>query len=183
MDRLALRIPGLRDMAYRQRMLADPDTMAYNRGRDLGGAEGYDPETGCIAFPSEDWRYWRSVWLWNEPSFFSALLWNEQENCFVGEVTCFYDAGSDSHMAGILIEARHRGKGYCAEGLRLLAAHAFRRDDIAALRCPVPADAPAAITGYRRAGFHILARDENTVTMLYTREDYERDGMEGPADA
>ena len=63
---LELRVPGLRDMAYRQRLLAQPETMAYNRG---GAADvpGYDPRTGCIAFPPQDWRYWRGIWLWQEP--------------------------------------------------------------------------------------------------------------------
>ena len=114
MSALSLWVPGLRDMEYRQRLLADPATMAYNRGLDLGGAEGYDPDTGCIAFPREDWRYWRGVWLRNEPEFFSALLRDEARGCFVGEVTYHWDGDLRAHVAGVIIEAKHRGRGFGA---------------------------------------------------------------------
>lgn len=33
--RIELHVPGLREMAVRQAWLADPATMAYNRGRDM----------------------------------------------------------------------------------------------------------------------------------------------------
>ena len=177
MSRLRLKIPGLRDMEYRRRILADPATMAYNRRRDLGGAEGYDPETGCIDFPRENWRWWRQIWLYNEPGFFSALLWNDEEAQFVGEVSYFYDGEADAHVAGILVEAAQRGKGYCAEGLRLLADRAFARDDLRVLRCDIPADNLPALRGYARAGFHTFGSEGGVRTLLYTREDYERSGM------
>ena len=176
MTRLSLRTPGLRDMEYRQRLLSDPATMAYNRGRDLGGAEDYDPRTGCIRFSRENWRWWRQVWLLNEPEFYSALLWNEEEGRFVGEVCYFYDGEAQAHTAGILIEAKHRGRGYCAEGLRLLMEHAFTREGVGVLRCELPEDNAAALRGYRRAGFHEFGRAMGVVTVLYTREDHEREG-------
>ena len=66
MPRVTLHMPGVREMDYRQKLLAQPETMSYNAGLDLE-AEGYDPATGCIDFPMSDWRYWRDVWLWREP--------------------------------------------------------------------------------------------------------------------
>lgn len=174
--RLKIHTPGLRDMTYRQQLLAQPETMAYNRGRDMGGAPGYHPDTGCIDFPMEDWRYWRQVWLLNEPQFFSALLKDEVLGCFVGEVTYYYDGEAEAHIAGILIEARHRGRGYCAEGLRALMAHAFAREDIAVLRADLPEGNAAAIAGYRRAGFHYFGARDGQRLMLCTREAFERMG-------
>ncbi len=126
MKRISLHVPRLTEMEYRQNLLAQPETMAYNRGRAID-AEGYDPATGCIQFPRADWRYWRQIWLLNEPDFFSAYIRDNDRQCFVGEVCYFYDGETQAHIAGILIEARHRGKGYCAEGLRALADQAFRR--------------------------------------------------------
>ena len=174
MGRLELRVPGLRDMAYRQRLLAQPETMAYNAGRDID-ADGYDPVTGCIDFPPENWRWWRQLWLMNEPDFFSALLWDAEAARFVGEACWFYDADAEAHVAGILIEAEHRGKGYCAEGLRLLIAHAFRREGIDALRCELSSDNVAACRGYLRAGFHEYGGEAGRRVMICTREDFERD--------
>ena len=174
MTRLSLKIPGLKDMEYRRALLSQPDTMAYNRGRDLGGAEGYHPDTGCIDFPRDNWRWWRQVWLLNEPDFFSALLWDEESERFVGEVSYFYDGEARAHVAGILIEAGHRGRGLCAEGLRLLCERAFAREEVAVLRCDIPVDNLPAIRGYARAGFHAFGVMDGAQAMLFTREDHER---------
>lgn len=178
MKRITLHVPRLSEMKYRQRLLAQPETMGYNRGRDLG-VDAYDPETGCIDFPRSDWRYWRQVWLLNEPDFYSAYLLNEEEGCFVGEACYFYDAEAQAHTAGILIEAAHRGNGYCAEGLRALADRAFRRPEVALLRCELRAEDMPAVAGYRRAGFHCFDCRDGLCTMVCTREDYERDGGHG----
>ena len=125
---IELHVPGLKEMAARQAWLSDPRTMDYNRGRELGGAEGYDPATGCIDFSRENWRYWRQVWLFNEPDFYSAYIRDAERDCFVGEV-CWFREGED-FTAGILIAAQYRRQGYCAPALRLLAERAFQREDI-----------------------------------------------------
>ena len=83
--KLKLHTPGVREMEHRRRWLAQPETMAYNRGQLLD-AEGYDCRTGCIDFPPADWRWWREVWLWREPSRYSAYLRDEETGDFVGEV-------------------------------------------------------------------------------------------------
>lgn len=167
---LELRIPGLRDMAARQAWLGDPATMAHNRGRDLGGAKGYDPETGCIDFPRENWRWWRQIWLYNEPDFYSAFIFSD--GIPVGEV-CWFREGED-YSAGILIAAEHRGKGHSAAAIRLLTDHAFSREEIPALKCAFPSGNVPARSGFLRAGFHIQREGEGVTEMLITREEWER---------
>ena len=167
---VALHVPGLKDMAVRQAWLADPLTMAYNRGRDLGDAEGYDPETGCIDFPMQNWRWWRQLWLYNEPDFFTAYI--RDDDRFVGEV-CWFREG-DAFNVGILIAAEHRGRGYCATALKLLAERAFKREAIPALNCAFPAENLAARNGFLRAGFHIQRENASMTEMLLTREEWER---------
>jgi len=177
MGRLILHVPGLRDMEYRRALLADPATMAYNAHRGLG-VERYDEATGCIDFPREDWRYWRQIWLYNEPNFYSALLRDARTDAFVGEVCYFYDGEHDAHTAGILIEAKHRGQGLCAEGLRALMSHAFEtREEIRALRCPLEPSNTPAIRGYLRAGFHDFGMANGERVLIYTREDHERERL------
>ena len=168
---LELRIPGLRDMAARQAWLGDPATMAHNRGRDLGGTEGYHPDTGCIDFPRENWRWWRQVWLYNEPDFYSAYILSDGTP--VGEV-CWFREG-EGYNVGILIAAAHRGKGHCAEAMRLLSDHAFQREEIPALKCTFPSDNLPARQGFLRAGFHIQSEGGGLTEMLLTREEWERD--------
>lgn len=169
---IELHVPRLKEMEIRQSWLSDPETMAYNRGRDLGGAEGYDPATGCIDFSRENWRYWRQVWLLNEPDFYTAYIRDAQRDRFVGEV-CWFREGED-FTAGILIAAAYRGQGYCAPALRALADHAFSREDVPALRCDIPTDNLHAIRGYAGAGFHAFGEREGVTTMICTKEDWER---------
>ena len=166
---LSLRVPGLRDMEYRRRLLAQPETMAYNRRRMEEAVEGYDPETGCIDFSRENWRWWRQIWLYNEPDFYASLLWDEAEARFVGEACYYRDTEAGCHRVGILIEADARGRGYCAEGLKLLAAHAFRRDEVRALRCDFPEDWTIAKKGFTRAGFTRRREAEGILTMVLER--------------
>ena len=167
---IELRIPRLTEMSHRQAWLADPATMAYNRGREA--MEGYDPATGCIDFSRENWRWWRQVWLYNEPDFYAAYAFVDQTGAPVGEV-CWFREGED-FTAGILIAAEYRGRGLCAPALRTLADHAFRREEIPALRCRFSACNLPAIKGFLRAGFHIHEEASDSVEMLMTREEWER---------
>ena len=43
---LTLHIPSLEELSYREKLLSQPETMAYNRGYDLP-FEGYDRTTVC----------------------------------------------------------------------------------------------------------------------------------------
>ena len=175
MPKVELHVPGLKEMHLRQAWLSDPETMAYNRGRDLGGAEGYHPDTGCIDFPRENWRYWRQVWLMNEPDFYSAYICDTETGEYVGEACWFYDGEQQAHIVGILIEAGSRGLGYCAPALKALMAHAFRHEEIGVLRCDVPLDNLPALKGYARAGFHRFGERDGMAAMIYTHEDWERE--------
>ena len=142
--KLKLHTPGIREMEHRRRWLAQPETMAYNRGQLLD-AEGYDCRTGCIDFPPVDWRWWREVWLWREPSRYSAYLMDEETGDFVGEVCYYYDMETDAHGTGVLIEHSRRGRGYGTEGLRLLAAHALNHPEVEKLFVELPADRDDAV--------------------------------------
>lgn len=150
--KLSLHVPGLKEMTYRQQLLAQPETMSYNRGQ-LIDAPGYDVATGCIDFPMADWRYWRDVWLWHEPNRFSAYLKDETNDRFVGEVCYYYDMEADMHAAAIIIEGKHRNQGYGAAGMKLLAERAFAQEDIDALYADVPMAREDAVRMYLTAGF------------------------------
>lgn len=150
--KLKLCIPGIREMDYRQGLLAQPETMAHNAGQPID-APGYDAATGCIDFPMADWRYWRDVWLWREPARYSAYLLDEDAGRFVGEVCYFYDMEADAHGTGIIIEAKHRGRGFGTEGLKLLAEHAFLHPEVETLFVDLPLSRENAIRMYLTVGF------------------------------
>lgn len=150
--RLRLHIPGIRDMAYREKLLAQPKTMAYNRGLMMD-AEGYDPATGCIAFPPSDWRFWRDVWLYREPDRFSAYLLDEDSGVFVGEACYYADPETGDHAPGILIEHCHRGQGYATEGLKLIVQRAMTQPEVQTLSVLRRSDDIPALRLCRAAGF------------------------------
>lgn len=167
--KLKLHVPGIREMEYRQKLLAQPETMAYNRGQMID-APGYDVATGCIDFPVGDWRYWRDVWLWREPSRYSAYLQEEATGEFVGEVCYFYDMEADAHGTGVLIESRHRGRGCGTEGLCLLAEHAFLSPDVDCLFAELPVVREDAIRMYLTAGFREERVEGGICRMILQKE-------------
>lgn len=161
---LQLHVPNLREMDVRAKWLSDPATMFYNRNQNID-AEGYDNSTGCIDFPISDWRYWREIWLYQEPSRFSAYLQDPQTGAFVGEV-CYYDGFDVSAVrAGILIAAEHRGKGYAVEGLKLLCERAFNREEISCVCAELNAGDAIAVRAYTSAGFKAV-KSENGIVRL-----------------
>lgn len=166
---LKLHTPSIREMEYRQKLLAQPETMAYNRGLALD-AEGYHPDTGCIDFPVQDWRYWRDVWLWREPSRFSAYLLDEDTGEFVGEACYYYDMESGAHGTGVIIESKHRGKGYGTQALRLLAERAFRQDEVETLIAELPLNRENAIRMYLSAGFREIAHENGICCLALKKE-------------
>lgn len=167
--RLKLHTPAIREMEHRQRWLAQPETMSYNRGQAYE-AEGYDCATGCIDFPMSDWRYWRDVWLWREPNRYSAYLLDEETGEFVGEVCYFYDMESDLHGTGVLVEHRLRRRGYGTEGLRLLTEHALMHPEVEALFVDLPADREDAVRMYLTVGYRETGAEGGIIRLEKRRE-------------
>lgn len=123
-EKLYLHIPSFEELDYRHSILAQPNTMSYNRGYQLG-IDNYNNETGCIDFKKESWKGWYSWWISNEPERYYAYLTLIKSNNFIGEVSLHYDKSSNSHFIGIVIEEKYRENGYCSEGLIKLAEKAF----------------------------------------------------------
>ncbi len=151
-NRLSLHIPSFDELGYRQSILNQADTMSYNKGYKLG-FDDYDNETGCIHFRKENWYDWYQRWISNEPQRYYAYLLRTDNECFVGEVSFHYDKNSNAHCIGIVVEAQFRGKGFCAEGLLLLAEKAFVDLNVKKLRNDIPIERVSAIAGHKKAGF------------------------------
>ncbi|MBE6150070.1 MAG: GNAT family N-acetyltransferase [Firmicutes bacterium] len=118
---LTLYIPKLEDYWYEQKLQSDPKTMEYNAGYDVS-YYGYHYDTGCIDFPKDKWQesYDRRI---KENRYF-AYLKDLSNNEFVGYVNYHFNKNDNRYDCGIVIEAKHRGKGYSKEGLKLLCEKA-----------------------------------------------------------
>lgn len=169
--RLYLHIPAFEELDYRQRIMADPATMRYNSGYNLP-IEGYDRETGCIAFPRSAWTAWYAAFIGMEPARFYAYIARKEDGVFVGEVNLHRAAEAHVYEMGVVIEGEHRGQGYGGEALELLLAQAFGRYDAQVVRNDFERGRSAALTMHLAAGFAICEEREGIVQLVMTRERY-----------
>ncbi len=150
---LTLRPASRASCPFRQTMLADPATMAYNAP--------WAPPDGCIPFPEDKWAEWLSRWENKEPERFCGYLMDGETP--VGEV-CWYGHGEGM---GVVIHAPHRGKGYAQEGLRLLIDRAFSHEDVTHLCNEFEEHRTAALHVHLAAGFRVTGRQgENLLLQL-----------------
>lgn len=169
MSRLCLHVPELNEFWYRKKLMEDPETMSYNRGYDLDFA-GYDKETGCIAFPKEEWKSCYNYFVGHEPERFYAYLVNTENGEFVGEVNAHKSVGHDWYDMGIVIEAKHRGKGYANEGLRLLLHHAFIDMGAMAVHNSFEKSRNAALKAHEHAGFCKYSEENGVIELAIAKE-------------
>lgn len=144
--------PTRENLSFRQRLLSDPATMSYN-------APWFPPD-GCIPFPESDWDEWLDTWTGHEPERFCGFL-AEESGEFVGEV-CWHEYGAGME---IVILAAYRGKGYGAEGLRLLIDRAFRHPEITSLTNEFELGRGAAAAVHRKLGFVPVCEEDGIVTL------------------
>lgn len=147
---LTLYKPSMEDLWFRQQMLEDADTMAYNR------AWG-----GTISFPKEKWQSWHDRWLCGpDGKRFYRYLKDDETGSFVGEIAYHWDEEECICLADVIVFAPCRGEGYGREGLRLLCESA-RKNGIDVLYDDIAKDNPA-IRLFLSEGFEIEAEKEMT---------------------
>ena len=143
--------PRCEELWFRQTMLADEETMSYNH------AWG-----GTIPFPKEDWKDWYDYWV-AEPEDKRFYRYLKDENGFVGEVAYHYDPEYDGYVADVIVFSKFRGKGYGAEGLRLLCA-AAKENGINALYDDIAID-NTAIKLFLKQGFYESYRTDEKIIL------------------
>ncbi len=164
---LRLYLPQYNELFFREQLLSDPQTMAFNRFKEP--SPQYHPETGCIDFPRRDWALWYGFWMEKEPDNFYAILADGRTP--VGEVSWYFDG--ENYNAGIILLAKHRNKGYCAPALKLLAQRAFEVHRLEALSVSLSTANAPAVKGFTKAGFRRIRRGGGTCLLRLTRKDWE----------
>lgn len=143
--------PALEDIWFRESLMADEETMAYNH------AWG-----GTIPFPKEDWAEWYDYWVINhEGKRYYRYL--KDENGFVGEIAYHYDSEYDGYVANIIIHSKYRGQGYGAQGLTLLC-EAAKAAGITELYDDIAID-NTAIRLFLKQGFYECCRTEEIILL------------------
>lgn len=145
--------PTLKDMWFRQKMLADAETMSYNH------AWG-----GTIDFPKERWADWYDFWIIDAGNArFYAYLWDDAANKFVGEIAYHYDSEQKIHIANVIVLYEFRGNGYGKAGLGLLI-DAARNNGIKELYDNIAIDNPA-IKLFLDCGFKEEYRNDEIIML------------------
>ena len=133
--------PKIEDLRFRQKFMADEATMSYN------AAWG-----GTIPFPKSEWESWYEYWMiHHENKRFYRYLKDSESGDFVGEIAYHYDEEQAVWLADVIVVSEFRGKGFGAEGLRLLC-EAAAANGIDALRDTIAIDNPA-VSLFLKAGF------------------------------
>lgn len=141
MERIVLYRPELDELGFRQSLLGDAETMAYNH------AYG-----GTIPFPRERWSDWYSRWVEDGTGErFYRYLCHEASGTFVGEAAYHCDDEFGGYVCDVLVPARHRGRGFGRQGLALLCA-AAKENGVKRLMDNIAVDNPSTEL-FRRMGF------------------------------
>ena len=133
MKNIKLYIPKENELYFAKTILADPATMAYNKGYDITFS-GYDKETGTITLSDSYLEKWYDLYFTNPGKYFYAYIYDQDLKIFVGDVN-FHPSDNDPHSRdiGIVIKDEFRSQGYGKAGLKLLIDKAFSFDSIRAL--------------------------------------------------
>lgn len=164
---LRLYLPQYNELLFREQLLADPETMRFNRFKEE--STGYDPKTGCIDFPRRDWALWYEFWMNREPENFYAVVADGRTP--IGEVSWFFDG--TTYKAGIILLAKYRRKGYAAPALRLLVDRAFGHESVPALSVTLSTANTAAVKAFTAAGFRRTRKGGGTCDFTLTRQEWE----------
>ena len=149
---MKLYIPKLDDLWFRQKLLADPETMSYNAHWG-----------GTIAWPKEEWSDWFSYWVINhENQRFYRYLQNDS-GTFVGEIAYHLDRELNIYIADIIVYAPYRHQGYGLEGLNLLLK-AAKDNGINIIYDNIAIDNPA-IALFKKVGFYEEYRTDEIIML------------------
>ncbi len=172
-EKLELYIPKLEELWFRQRLLADEETMSYNKNWNVN-YNGYHRETGCVDFPEKEWAEWYERYIGNEPDRFYAYIKRASDGVWIGDVNFHDTPEKDWWDMGIVIYAPYRGKGYAVPALKLMLDHAFRVCGISRIHndFEVARHEISAWEAHRKAGFRELGVVDGFLQMMIGKEEY-----------
>lgn len=173
MKNIKLYIPKENELDFSKNILADPATMAYNKGYDLTFS-GYDKESGTITYSDSYLEKWYDLYFSNPGEYFFAYIHDQDLKAFVGDVN-FHPSKLSPHTRdiGIVIKDEFRGQGYGKIGLKLLIEKAFSFDTIKALHNDFERERASAIKIHLDLGFKITDNEENMINlMLFKKFDW-----------
>lgn len=150
---LQLYTPKFEDIPFRQKLLADPETMSYNQKWG-----------GTIDFHEDRWQDCFDFWIVNHDSKrFYRYLQDTETGEFVGEIAYHYDSEREVYIADVIVLAKYRGKGFGNQGLQFLC-DAAKANEIKILYDDIAVD-NSAIALFLKNGFYEEYRTEDCIML------------------
>ena len=146
---LELYLPSLNDLAFKQKMLADENTMSYNRA--FGGT---------IDFPKEKWEIWYDKWVINHENkrYYRNV---KVDDDFVGEVAYHFDIDKKIYLTDVIVFTPYRNKGYGTAALRMLCDVA-KSNGIKELYDDIAVDNPS-VSMFEKCGFYEVMKTDKYI--------------------
>ena len=165
--------------------MLDPEMMAYNAGWSIAHA-GYDPTTGCIDWPEQDWPAFerRLAMPASEQGYF--YVQDDQTGEFLGHV--HYEVEPDgTARIGLNVVPGRRGTGLGTRFMELLLERVWRDTRATVVVNDFDDDRPAAAHLHRSHGFTpdpttSVAADRPTRRWRLHRDGAGRQANQHPAD-
>ncbi len=141
--------PRLDELAYRQHLLADSATMAFN-------------QDGIISFDLSLWNTWYQLWM-NHPQYYYAYIKDTQSQNYVGEVSYYYEEQYQEYVLNIIIEAKYRRLGYGKQALKMLCKKA-KKNGLTYLCDDIALNSPYTQL-FRKHGFKEVWRNQEVIML------------------
>lgn len=172
MKNIKLYIPKENELDFAKNLLADPATMAYNKGYDID-FPGYDKENGTITYSDSYLKKWYDLYFTNPGEYFYAYIYDKDLKDFVGDVN-FHPSKLSPYLRdiGIVIKGEYRGQGYGKLGLKLLINKSFSFDSIKALHNYFEKERASAIKIHLDLGFDLIKNDNKIIDLLLKKSEH-----------
>ncbi len=149
---LALVKPGYEDLAFRQELLADKETMSYNAKWG-----------GTIDFSLKRWKEWYGEWVLYPDRKYYRYLYSAVYNAFVGEIAYHFDNEYECYICDVIVKSCYRGKGFGRIGLMLLL-DAAKEQGITVIYDNIAVD-NTAVRLFEQCGFREIWRNEDFIML------------------
>lgn len=150
---LELVTPSFPELSFRKTLLADAQTMSYNRSYG-----------GTIDFSESRWESWYQKWVSGGDSrYFYRYLYSRALDTCVGEAAYHCEAETGRYLCDIIVHASYRGRGFGKLGLSALC-EAARENGIPALYDDILPDNPS-IALFLKNGFTVVDQSEKAYTV------------------
>ena len=144
--------PAYEDLWFRERMLSDEETMAYNH------AWG-----GTVPFPKAQWKEWYDRWVADpDGKRYYRYVKNEADE-LIGEIAYHFDPGINGWIADVIVYAKYRRSGYGGLALEALCS-AAKENGISILYDDIAIDNPA-VGLFTRHGFSEVSRTKEKIIL------------------